>query len=130
MNYMLQKWLSMIKSSNLLCILGGLLVLTSCGCSKKRVLPPVPPTDSTEVFQRYVKDQELRSQILHEYIKFSVFLPEDYASATNTRYPVVYMLHGLGDDHNSWNGNYLHANRKIEELEKLGLSKMIYVFPK
>lgn len=126
---MLQKWLFMMKSSGFLCILGALLVLTSCGCSKKRVLPPVTPPDPAENFQRYVKDQELSSQTLHEYIKYSVFLPDDYAAATDTRYPVVYMLHGLGDDHNSWNGNYLHANRKIQELESQGLGKMIYVFP-
>ena len=45
------------------------------------------------------------------------------------RYPVVYMLHGYGDNHTSWNGNYLHANARIQALEKNGLSEMIYIFP-
>lgn len=124
-----KKWLYMMKSNVLFCLIGGLLVLTSCGCSKKRVLPDVPAPDPAENFQRYVKDQELSSKILHEYIKYSVFLPEDYATDTETRYSVVYMLHGLGDDNNSWNGNYLHANLKIQSLETDGLGKMIYVFP-
>lgn len=129
MIFMPLKWWSMMKSNVIICLLGGLLVLTSCGCSKKRVLPDVPVPDPSEHFQRYVKDQELSSKILHEYIKYSVFLPEDYATNTEARYPVVYMLHGLGDDQNSWNGNYLHANQKIQALEAEGMGKMIYVFP-
>ena len=86
--------------------------------------PPQP-----EGFKRYQKDFTLNSRILREYVKYSVFLPADYETATDTRYSVVYMLHGLGDNNNSWNGDYLHANSKIEFLEMQGLTKMIYVYP-
>ena len=118
-------------------ILGAFLILTSGSCSKPNdkkegddntpVTPVTPP--EPEGFKRYQKDLVLNSKILREYVKYSVYLPEDYETATDTRYSVVYMLHGLGDNNNSWNGDYLHANSKILGQESLGLSKMIYVFP-
>ncbi|MBQ3872719.1 MAG: esterase family protein [Bacteroidales bacterium] len=117
-------------------ILGAFLILTSGSCSKTNdndddgtdIVTPVTPPEP-EGFKRYVKDIVLSSRILREHVKYSVYLPADYDTDTDTRYSVVYMLHGLGDNNNSWNGDYLHANSKINELESKGLSKMIYVFP-
>lgn len=80
-------------------------------------------------FERYIQDEGIRSTILNREIRYSILLPNDYDKNTEKRYPVVYMLHGYGDDHNSWNGKYLHANDKIKYLESQGLSDMIYVFP-
>ncbi len=94
------------------------------GCSSKRVFP-----DKPVAFQRYTQDLTMHSDILGRDIKYSVYLPASYRDAPSVRYPVVYMLHGYGDNHNSWNGNYLHANSKIDNLEAKGLSEMIYVFP-
>ena len=116
-------------------ILGAVLILTSGSCSKQTpdpgddtpVTPVTPPGPAG--FQRYQKDFTLNSKILREYIKYSVYLPADYETDTQTRYSVVYMLHGLGDNNNSWNGDYLHANSKIQSLESRGLTKMIYVYP-
>ena len=124
-----------MTKSSILCILGALLVLTSGNCSKtpgpdnKEEDPPVVNPPEPVGFQRYVKDQVLSSTILREHIKYSVYLPADYEEDTDTRYSVVYMLHGLGDNNNSWNGSYLHANSKVDEWEAKGLTKMIYVFP-
>ena len=118
-------------------IIGAILILTSGSCSKPSdnkgdedngKVTPVTPVEP-EGFKRYQKDFTLNSKILREYVKYSVFLPADYETDTQTRYSVVYMLHGLGDNNNSWNGDYLHANSKIEFLEMQGLTKMIYVFP-
>ena len=119
-------------------IIGAILIFTSGSCSKPNDnkkdegdngnVTPVTPVEP-EGFKRYQKDFVLNSKILREYVKYSVYLPEDYETATDTRYSVVYMLHGLGDNNNSWNGDYLHANSKILGLESLGMSKMIYVFP-
>ena len=118
----------------LLYILGAVLILTSGSCSKQNPeeddKPDTPVTPSEPVgFQRYQKDFTLSSKTLREHVKYSVYLPADYETDTDTRYSVVYMLHGLGDNNNSWNGDYLHANSKIQELEKKGLTKMIYVYP-
>ena len=118
-------------------ILSCLLVLASCGCTKPHVQPSdTPDTPSTPVtpdppgFQRYITDLKFPSNTLREHVTYSIYLPADYDTDTETRYSVVYMLHGLGDNNNSWNGNYLHANSKINSWEARGLSKMIYVFPK
>ena len=117
-------------------IVGAVLILTSGSCSKQKPddggkdTPDTPETPvEPQGFQRYQKDFTLNSKTLREYVKYSVYLPADYETDTETRYSVVYMLHGLGDNNNSWNGDYLHANSKIQELEKKGLTKMIYVYP-
>jgi enterochelin esterase-like enzyme len=43
----------------------------------------------------------MHSRILQQDIRFSVCLPQDYYTSSSS-YPVVYMLHGLGDDESSW----------------------------
>ena len=72
----------------------------------------------------------MHSEIMGTDVKYSVLLPASYVAEKDKKYPVVYMLHGLGDNHNSWNGKYLTANSKIKTLESSGkISDMIYVFP-
>ena len=116
----------------LISLLGAVLILTAGSCKKQGTddgETPVTPPPAPEVFHRYQKDLVLNSKTLREYVKYSVYLPADYETDTDARYSVVYMLHGLGDNNNSWNGDYLHANNKIQFLESQGLTKMIYVYP-
>lgn len=40
----------------------------------------------------------LQSQILKETVRYCVMLPPDYDSNKTTRYPVLYFLHGLGEN--------------------------------
>lgn len=114
---------AMNKLSNILFSI-ALLLTSAVGCSSKRVLP-----DNPGPFQRYTEDMSMHSGILGTDVKFCVLLPESYREDPDRRYPVVYMLHGYGDDHKSWNGKYLHANTRIQALEAQGLNDMIYVFP-
>ncbi len=118
------KWLFMMKNK-LFLLTVCTLVLVSCGCEKKRELPPVDPP----AFQRYSQDNTLNSKILRTVVNFSVYYPASYMTDLEKRYPVVYMLHGYGDDNNSWNGSWLHANSKIDSWTEKGLGEMIYVFP-
>ena len=123
-----KKWLFMMLSNNILILFASLLLAGSCNA------PQAPDSEKEgqqeEQFVRYVKDLVMQSQIMNTKIPYSILLPENYDKNTDKRYAVVYMVHGLGDTHNSWNGNYLHANSKIYSLEKTrGLSDMIYVFP-
>ena len=106
-------------------LFASIVMLASCGCEQKRPLPDVDPS----TFQRYSKDNVLSSKILGVNIKYSIYYPESYMKDKDKHYPVVYMLHGIGDDNNSWNGNYLHANNKIDSWTSKGLGEMIYVFP-
>lgn len=116
----------MKETLNLASLIMAVLVLCSCCKPKERELPKVDPAE----FNRYTKDMTFHSSILRETVCYSVLLPANYTKDTDKRYPVVYMLHGYGDNNNSWNGNYLHANDRIEMLEGRGLGEMIYVFPR
>jgi enterochelin esterase-like enzyme len=50
---------------------------------------------------RVIEGLTLESTILEQDVKYSLILPEDYYSS-NKKYPVVYLLHGLGDNESSW----------------------------
>ena len=114
-----------MMKSRIIYFLAFAALLVSCGCERTRELPDVDPV----VFQRYSKDIVLNSTILRTTVKYSIYLPASYMTDKDKRYPVVYMVHGYGDDNNSWNGDYLHANNKIDDLTQKGMGEMIYVFP-
>ena len=44
----------------------------------------------------------LRSNILNSQVKFNVYLPDGFGK-TDTKYPVVYLLHGLYGTYSDWN---------------------------
>lgn len=82
------------------------------------------------------RGQELRifeslamySKILKQEVKYSLLLPEGYNKSVK-RYPVVYMLHGLGDDESSWleYGEITQiADKAVKDKEIIPL---IYVMP-
>ncbi|MBX2966711.1 MAG: hypothetical protein KF845_11225 [Cyclobacteriaceae bacterium] len=77
-------------------------------------------------FVRLVKDQTLQSTILSRAIKYSVFLPEGYRES-NESYPVVYLLHGYGDNETSW-----YTNGGLQYYVDLYAGEtvpMIYIMP-
>ena len=114
-----------MTKNKILFLLACTAILVSCGCQKKRELPPIDPP----AIQQYAQDIVLNSQVLRTTVKYSIYLPASYASNPDKRYAVVYMLHGYGDNNNSWNGEWLHANNKIDDLTAKGMGEMIYVYP-
>lgn len=46
-------------------------------------------------------DLSLKSEILKMDRKYAIYLPPDYGSSQRS-YPVLYLLHGGGDDHTAW----------------------------
>ncbi|RZJ82617.1 MAG: esterase family protein, partial [Chryseobacterium sp.] len=70
----------------------------------------------------------LKSKILNMDRKFAIYLPPGYESSQRS-YPVLYLLHGAGDDHTGWVqfGEVLHiADKAISQ----GIStEMIIVMP-
>lgn len=114
-----------MNKHGIILLLSALAIVSACGCTPKK-----PAEQPEEPFERYQKDLVMQSPIMGgTKIPYSILLPENYDKDKDKSYPVVYMLHGHGDNHNSWNGDYLRANNKIKNLEKTGLSEMIYVFP-
>lgn len=96
-----------------------LLVLIS-GCGED------DPKKVTVPFVRLREDQILQSNLLNRSIEYAVLLPADY-NETDESYPVVYMLHGYGDDETAWykNGSLqFNVDKYVAET-----GPMIFVMP-
>jgi enterochelin esterase-like enzyme len=77
---------------------------------------------------KVLDNQSLKSKILKSDRKFAIYLPPDYETSQRT-YPVLYLLHGAGDDHTGWVqfGEVLHiADKTIAEGQA---TPMIIVMP-
>ncbi len=95
-----------------------LLFFVSC----KDEPAPIEP----EPFTRVVEDQQLQSTILNRSVTYNVLLPEGYNESSDS-YPVVYLLHGYGDNHTAWStfgGLQYYVDKHIGETVP-----MIYVMP-
>ncbi len=73
-------------------------------------------------------DLSLHSDILNMDRKYAIYLPPDYESSTRS-YPVLYLLHGGGDDQTGWVqfGEVLHIADKAINAGKA--TPMIIVMP-
>jgi enterochelin esterase-like enzyme len=78
-----------------LLITTGVLLLSCFQACKKE------PDVKEKPFVRLLESETIQSTILKRSIKYSVLLPENYNTSTDS-FPVVYLLHGLGDDQSSW----------------------------
>ena len=110
-------------AATLLCVL-----VSTCACGGHK------PTPQPE-FKRYSSGLSMKSSIIKQgsvvTVPYEILLPADYVSNPERRYPVVYMLHGLGDNESSWNGSWMQGENKITYLENhKELEPMIYVFPR
>ena len=77
---------------------------------------------------RLLESMAFNSSLMNQPIKFSIYLPPDYY-LSNRRYPVVYLLHGLGDNETGW-VQFGEADRITDEGIKSGeLPPMIIVMP-
>jgi enterochelin esterase-like enzyme len=50
---------------------------------------------------RVIEENAVKSTLLNKEVPYAIYLPSDYGTSERT-YPVVYLLHGLGDNHGSW----------------------------
>ncbi|HET9053535.1 MAG TPA: alpha/beta hydrolase-fold protein, partial [Cyclobacteriaceae bacterium] len=77
-------------------------------------------------FKRLWEDQVLQSTVLNFPVQYAVLLPEGYDSSDES-YPVVYLLHGYGDDETAWyknGGLQFYVDKHLAET-----APMIYVMP-
>lgn len=77
---------------------------------------------------RIMESMVMHSRLLKQDVHFSVCLPEEYYD-TKKSYPVVYLLHGLGDDETSWleyGQISQYADKSVESDETV---PMIFVMP-
>jgi S-formylglutathione hydrolase FrmB len=101
-------------------ILVGMLPLILVGCKEEpEPIEPVP-------FVRLLENQRMPSEIFKVDINYAVLLPADYEEST-TEYPVVYLLHGFGDNEKAW---YTSGGiQYYSDLYKDEIVPMIYVMP-
>jgi enterochelin esterase-like enzyme len=50
---------------------------------------------------KVIENNTYNSKLLDREIEYSIYLPPDYDSSNRT-YPILYLLHGGGDDHTAW----------------------------
>ena len=107
----------------------GISFLSACGKEN-------PPTDDSDTQNslldylyatgRTVRDITIKSTAKGKTMKYSVWMPKDYDA--NKKYPFLYLLHGYGDDNNSWldKGN---AGYYATQYIGMGGEDMIIVMP-
>ena len=109
--------LSWYKSGSIVLLFATAASLLGCwGCTKEQQVP----------FTRFQVDKTVKSKIFNREIKYSVLLPENYDKTIDT-YPVVYLLHGFGDDQTAW-----YKDGLIQYYSDLGALEnvpMIFVMP-
>ncbi len=49
-----------------------------------------------------VQTIQLESKLIGKTLPYNIILPRDYNTARTSRYPVIYLLHGLGGHYNDW----------------------------
>lgn len=70
----------------------------------------------------------MHSRILNQDVNFSVCLPANYFDVEQS-FPVVYLLHGLGDDETSWLEYGRISQYADKEIEKGEIVPMIFIIP-
>ena len=77
---------------------------------------------------RIMESLSFFSKILGQEVKYSIYLPQDYFREKNS-YPVVYLLHGLGDDETSWL-EYGQISQIVDKaVQEKAVIPMIFVMP-
>jgi enterochelin esterase-like enzyme len=86
------------------------------------------PVAASEPLAGVLRDDRLTSPIIGEDFSYRVYLPPDYQTRPQRRYPVLYMLHGNGGNYTEWSDSFLpeQADRMIVAGE---IPPMIIVMP-
>ena len=114
----------------------GVLTLSACG--NKDNPQEEEPQDLIDLLYpngQDKKDLEIKSTAMKQTMKYSVWLPPKFDA--NKAYPILYLLHGYGDDNNSWLSNttqygMTHGGNAAEiaaRYVKTGGTPMIIVMP-
>ncbi len=98
----------------------ALIMVLAPGCSEDE--PKMVPGE----FHLLLEDQVLQSTLLNRPIEYAVLLPEGYNDSQDS-YPVVYLLHGYGDNETAWfknGGIQFYSDKQTAET-----GPMIFVMP-
>ena len=111
------------SKGNIILFFALLGVLASGFVSCKKDLPKV---EDPKPFVRLLKNQQFKSKLLHRDFDYAVLLPIEYEDSTQS-FPVVYLLHGWGDDATAWYNDGLI--QYYVDQNAANTVPMIYVMP-
>lgn len=77
---------------------------------------------------RIIEGLSMKSALLDQDLKYSIILPEDYFVSKKS-YPVVYLLHGLGDNESSWLEYGRVSQMADKAIRQKQIVPMIFVMP-
>ena len=83
----------------------GVFALSACGNKDN----PQQEEEQQDMWDRMypngkeIKDLEIKSTAMKQTMRYSVWLPPKFKAENS--YPILYLLHGAGDDNNSWLSN-------------------------
>ena len=108
--------------------LGALLALGACSKLPEKTPADGPQNllDLLDAEDKVYRDIQLNSRAMGRKMKYTVWLPGGYDSSK--KYPFLYLLHGYGDDNNSWldKGG---AQKIARDYVKKGGTPMVVVMP-
>ena len=76
-----------------------------------------------------VMTDSIHSQVLGEWVKFNVYLPNGFDRAVERHYPVVYLLHGFTDTYSAWHEKGQMQTVADELIESGEAVPMVIVMP-
>jgi S-formylglutathione hydrolase FrmB len=76
-----------------------------------------------------VLTDSIRSQVLGEWVKYNVYVPDGFDRNTQAHYPVVYLLHGFTDDYKAWRDKGQMQTVADELIETGEALPMVIVMP-
>ena len=104
----------------------GVFPPSACGDPEPDDPAPVDLTDYINPDGQAVRGLTVQSRAMGQTMKYNVWLPPKFNE--NTAYPILYLLHGAGDDQNAWldKGNAMSIAARYV---KMGGVPMIIVMP-
>lgn len=77
----------------------------------------------------FLKEDSIKSELLHVTRQYSVYLPESYAQSKDKEYPVLYLLHGHSHTNRDW-GKDANLQEIADRLIDTGkVCEMIIIMP-
>ena len=104
----------------------GAFALGACGGTEPEKQDPVNLLDLLHPDGQAIRDLSIQSTPMKRTMKYNVWLPPKFDE--NTAYPILYLLHGAGDDQGAWldKGNAMSIAARYV---KNGGTPMIIVMP-
>ncbi len=110
----------------LFCVFALCIAMFSCSSDRPVSEQNEFPDEEEQPFSRLLTNQKFYSAMLGQEVKYAVLLPEGYDQSKDD-YPVVYLLHGFGDDEKAW---YTDGMIKYYSDQYQGeITPMIFVMP-